>query len=240
MNKADNQAQIVTPAQITIASNNGTQTGEVRTELAVTSIPEVKVDSPFDWTAAVGFAASVLAFVVTAYIVKKSTQQQMQSYQDSVDAQKNIADEQRQLVKKQAEAEILTKSRQEWINSLRDTIAEFIAAILKISDLHSFKHGAGPANNTLPTDDAIKNNLEWCLRLHEAKSVACVLRNKIHLLANPNEPAFVELLALIDDVYEKADNEEMGLHVYSPEIIKSAQKILKAEWDRVKKLEGFV
>lgn len=239
MNKADNQAQIVTPAQITITSNNGAQADEVRTELAVTSMPEIKVSSPFDWTAAVGFAASVLAFVVTAYIVKKSTQQQMQSYQDSVDAQKNIADEQRQLVKKQAEAEILTKSRQEWINSLRDTIAEFIAAILKISDLHSFKHGTNSANNALPENEAIKNRLEWCLRLHEAKSVACTLRNKIHLLANPNEPAFVELLTLVDNFYEKADNGGMGLHVYSPEIIRLVQKILKVEWDRVKKLEGF-
>lgn len=239
MNKADNKYQIATPAQITITSNNGTQTGEVRTELAVTSMPEIKVDSPFDWAAAVSFVVSIFAFMLTAYIVKKTAEQQMQSYQDSVDAQKNIAAEERQLIKKQAEAEILTQSRQEWINTLRDTVAEFIASTLKISDLHSFKHGTDPANNTLQESEAIKNNLEWCLRLHEAKSVACALRNKIHLLANPNEPAFVELLTLVDDFYAKADEGGMGLHADTSEVIRLSQKILKVEWDRVKKLEGF-
>ncbi|MFZ6798165.1 hypothetical protein [Undibacterium sp. Di24W] len=232
-------SQVVTLPQITI-SNSGVPSASTRAELSVSHLPEIKVDAPTDWLAIVGLVASILAFVVTAYIVKKTTEQQIASMKASIDAQKKFAEDSDRQIRERVKAEILSKNRQDWINSLRDTMAQYVAVLLKISDLHSLKVGTDPANNTLSPEIAINNNLEWCRRLNEEKSNLVSLKCKIHLLANPTEPEFKILLNRLDVMHEMAMDEKMGLHIHTPELIQLTQIILKNEWERVKGLEGFV
>lgn len=232
-------SQIVTLPQITI-SNSGIPNNSTRAELSVSHLPEIKVDAPTDWLAIIGLFVSVLAFGITAYIVKKTTEQQIAAMQKSIDAQKKFAEDNDRQIRERVKAEILSKNRQDWINSLRDTMAQYVAVLLKISDLHSFKVGTAPINNSLPTETAINNNFDWSQRLNEEKSNLVSLKCKIHLLANPNESEFKILLNRLDTLHEMAMDQKMGLHIHTPELIQLTQIILKNEWERVKGLEGFV
>jgi len=113
---------------------------------------------------------------------------------------------------------IVSKSRQAWINTLRDAIAELqTKSMIIIEEYRSAEH-----------KDLI-----------DARRGIFLSINRIQLLLNPTEKDHVELIALLKllyhaTVYENITNEKEYDAIQS-NITEKSQAILKREWNRVKK-----
>lgn len=118
---------------------------------------------------------------------------------------------------------ILGPMRQAWINSLRDTVAEYLANVQMsvvtlsgaLSEEASVRHAAEAAK---------ANQIKDAFRLKE----------KICLLINPRERDHRELVALVERAYTQADGGRDPTEFLAP-IREITQKVLKAEWEVVKK-----
>lgn len=224
-----------TPQQTTLKVNGLMEfsgSGKTSTEIQINKMPKIEIDSGVDVTVILGAAVTIVTIIA-------STLYSISSFRNSLKNQKEIANQDRQQAKEAIRAEILSRNRQEWINSLRDTTSEFIAGVMKIVDLHALKDGTAQAHQALNTQNPNDYALEWCVKLHEAKSTAVSLRSKIHLLANPAEAAFKEFLPLIDKLYEEAVDNKGTVNDLTLKVFEAAQNILKKEWERVKDLEGL-
>jgi hypothetical protein len=126
------------------------------------------------------------------------------------------------ITKRQISASTVTISRQQWINNLRDTLADYLA----------------------------KANMAWAIaRKHpdDAQKISRIeqvaqLNYKIHLLINPNEEDHAKLARLVDCISSslnklaKTEGQDL-IHEFGDkqeELIKLSQQILKREWGRVK------
>jgi hypothetical protein len=119
-------------------------------------------------------------------------------------------------------AEVLSRNRQEWINTLRDNIAQFISLIstfaIEIKDRNK------------------KNTLDKMERV-------LLLQSMILLLINPKEEDHGKLDALMRDAIaclgelEKGETGEKNMPDIREEMLQLSQQILKREWKRVKKVE---
>lgn len=118
---------------------------------------------------------------------------------------------------------MLGPMRQAWINSLRDTVAEYIASIYI-----SPEQFTGAVSNNDDIRHAVevgkRNQLETTYRLKE----------KICLLINPTEPDHQELVRLVECAYG-AQVQGRDTTIALLAIRKHAQVILKTEWNVVKK-----
>ncbi len=133
------------------------------------------------------------------------------------------------VAQKHARISIRSQNRQAWINTLRDTISEFVA----ISTLGS----------------AIVDAKDMHLKAERL----LFLEAKIKLLLNPNERDHKKLIELVtkcrlaladdikkltpsdDDSPEKSVSESQGELISV--LVPLAQSVLKREWERVKKAE---
>lgn len=113
--------------------------------------------------------------------------------------------------------------RQAWINSLRDTVSEFLAQIY-------IPRTNVVASSTDPDEVRRTQEIEDRNRLQ----LAYQMKEKICLLINPGEDDHIELVRLISNAYDayykaqdtKAIREAIRTHT---------QIILKREWEVVKK-----
>jgi hypothetical protein len=127
----------------------------------------------------------------------------------------------------QFKASVISANRQNWINTLRDCIAEFqvkakvVTVETKLSSQDSTSFASDPKN----FDQAVEKKR--------------VLRNKIALLINPNEQDhddLIKLMAKVEDLCINEDSIDDEKHDnLQKEITSLAQKILNREWERVKK-----
>ncbi|TRZ66323.1 MAG: hypothetical protein D4S02_07115 [Rhodocyclaceae bacterium] len=118
---------------------------------------------------------------------------------------------------------MLGPMRQAWINSLRDTVAEFIASIY-ISPTQL----TGAVSN----NDDIRHAIEVSKRSQLETTYR--LKERICLLINPKEPDHQDLVRLVESAYS-AHVEGRDTTVALLAIRKHTQVILKAEWNVVKK-----
>lgn len=118
----------------------------------------------------------------------------------------------------QARANVLSKSRQEWINTLRNEIAGFMSCMGHM--LPSAVVGAANGGNTL--------QLTKDVRLHYAK---------VQLLINPNEPDHQALVNKMALMIEQLSQLRLNFDEANFELASLAQQILKREWVRVKAFE---
>ncbi len=125
------------------------------------------------------------------------------------------------IAKRQISASTVTTSRQQWINNLRDTIADFLAKTSMVYCLAK-KHYAN--DQSIPRIEQVSQ-----------------LNNRIHLLINPNEDDHAKLASLVDDISKSlklAQTEGKDLirdfGDKQDEVLILSQKILKREWERVK------
>jgi len=113
--------------------------------------------------------------------------------------------------------------RQKWIDNLRDRVAEFVAVA---SWLYRHSYGYGPKDQSSAD---VENNQQWVRLIH--------LANHVELLLNPTESDHNELLKALGSVRQSAC--EKNRHSEFPEAAQAlnaqCKKILKAEWNRVKK-----
>lgn len=130
------------------------------------------------------------------------------------------------VVNHQSSASVLSKNRQDWINTLREEVSDLISLLraldLQMNFLQEFK------NLTV---------------VHELATQCKKKEAKIELLINPNESDHVELIRLIHEALGYAcETSNSGGGIPNIEhtedkIIKQTQTILKREWVRVKSLK---
>jgi hypothetical protein len=126
----------------------------------------------------------------------------------------------------QITADLVSANRQQWINTLRDTLAELLALLWASS--HASSQGA--MNNE---------------QVYQANLRAGMMLNKIRLLLNPKEQDHSELIKVLPQILQAADSMQS---IHSPASIKAfddleshiialMQAILKREWERVKTVQ---
>jgi hypothetical protein len=122
--------------------------------------------------------------------------------------------------KRQANVAVLSSNRQAWINNLRDTCAEYISTAHVLS---------------LVRDDELHGKYERML----------FLEAKINLSLNPLEIDHQQVCALVSKSMDaaartlpKRTSENVAeLRGMLEELVRLVQRVLKREWERVKKVE---
>ena len=125
------------------------------------------------------------------------------------------------VVKKQINATVVSMNRQKWIDDLRDQLSELIS-LLNYINVAFHSH--------------LSNKENFMEKLERVKFI----QTKIMLLINPIEEDHVKLTSLISSAIEeiiKGKKEELPnkLHEYIKALVELSQKVLKREWERVKK-----
>lgn len=125
----------------------------------------------------------------------------------------------------QFRAAVLSKNRQDWINSLRDCLAEYNAILY---DTFAHAHSGGRIGDARDHANAFMR--------------ANAIRSKVTLLLNPTESDhsdLVDIMRQMSDSATRADEAPAATAFAEQDnqFISLAQKILKREWKRVKKGE---
>lgn len=122
-----------------------------------------------------------------------------------------------------SKTQMLGPMRQAWINSLRDTVAEYSARI----------HAGKPQPTALLSpDDSVRHAAQVACAEHVQSTFQ--LQAKIILLINPNEVEHQELVRLAKSAYEvyfSGRDTEVPLAALQ----QHTQTVLKTEWNVVKK-----
>lgn len=205
-----------------ITSGSNSTVAEVR----VKEVPKVLLESPTDIVA-------VLSFLITALVVIGTTWLTIRNYQRTVDLQGRIADKDAELQRTKTRVDILSKNRQDWINTLRNTLAEYISAALALAELKKLRRAID--SDLSHADGAV---VDWNYRVHAAIAETVRLKAKIALLSNPAEEDFQKLMEAVAQVQQAAQsNDALSLSENSDSLVAISQKILKNEWERVKRVE---
>jgi len=133
------------------------------------------------------------------------------------------------VARRQFNATVLSANRQRWIDSLRDSIAEFIsllvtAVVVKAKWKEKWDRGRG----LLAAEPAL---LEKMARM-------VFVQSKIRLLMNPTEADHQQLFAALDRSIKRLQSEDVQEAETEQDvetITALAQPILKREWQRVKR-----
>lgn len=207
--------------------------------LSVTKIPKIVVDSGFAWDSVLGaFIAGLIPAYIAWYTIKKNIAAMKEDrvrQQESFDKDR---DSQLEIATKNIKAQVISANRQQWINNLRESTAEYLSAI------HSLRKSRTIARHCLSLSkkdgsdffiahrDAIKTMTD------DARIVEN-LKYKILLLVNPAEPEAIEINRILQEVsentgsFDKSPNKKM-LYKLSNDLVAITQVYLKNEWVRVK------
>lgn len=133
------------------------------------------------------------------------------------------------IARQQFKATVVSANRQQWINSLRDCIADFQtnAKIALVETTLAYNDETAVAANEKNHDEALKG-----MRF---------LTNKAALYLNPNETDHLQLISLmkkLEDQCVNGDPDDRAIEENLQGAITSiGQRILKREWERVKRGE---
>ncbi|WP_433884311.1 hypothetical protein [Pseudomonas vranovensis] len=202
--------------------------------MTVDRIPKIKLDTGTDWTAvwtAVGtsFATIAVVLVTTMYTAY--------SFRKTIRAQKELADAQEASRIAHSKAEAVARSRQEWINSLRDVVASFIStgddlatASVKLIDKDDQTPRLAQIMQRVDPHDQLYS--EYSRILLAAKLQLA----KVQLYTNPCERETAELLKAMD-AYIQASMVAEPTADLGNEVVRNALIIIKNEWVRVKEMK---
>lgn len=166
---------------------------------------------------------ALAAVIATLWTTRRQIQASLASNQAQIEAMLEVSKTQNEstlkVAKQQISADVVSRNRQAWINSLRDRISEFVA----LNSSFVIRGLATPHANA----ELLQSQVE---RLFHCK-------NTILLLLNPNEEDHAELADLLNTVLplfaDVVSNQNL-LRSREVEIIEKTQPILKREWERVK------
>ncbi|MFV3289150.1 hypothetical protein ACNFBR_10455 [Pseudomonas sp. NY11955] len=192
--------------------------------LTLNRLPKISavIDAGTDWVA-IGGIAVTLATVIAGALVTIST------FKRTMRSQSELA-----------RAVALKDSRQGWINDLRGTCSEYIAAVGILQhqsdsrEIHSIFIDKVTAVDSSAAAGLIA---DWEHEKRRARQSALALKSKIELLSNPNESDFRELIDLARAAFDRAVKVNGGSQEVCIQIVEKAQQILKTEWNRAKKME---
>lgn len=195
------------------------------------SIPEIKLNTGTDWLALAGV-------VLTGAIVAIGALTTIKNFKASTDSQERIAERNAAEQLEHSKAQNVAKNRQEWINSLRMSVSEFIAACYEIRALRKIAQKNYKMNpeNFEDQMDLERHELEIQSRLIRAEGQAKKQLALVELYINPSEDDSRELVRMSQIFYESAGDQGFNISWESDELIKVSQEILKTEWERVKKM----
>lgn len=118
----------------------------------------------------------------------------------------------------QFRATVLSGNRQQWINTLRDSLADFLSTASLIK---------ADVEDSMANVDDFKKRME---RLY-------LMVSRIKLLINPKEDDHLELVDRIDSLRVAVTKRDTDVSGDVGDITEIGQKVLKREWERVKKGE---
>jgi len=128
------------------------------------------------------------------------------------------------VTRRQIEAGVLSKNRQEWINTLRDELVELIVVLRSLQTVM-----------LLPREHRDANELKELIEKITRREI------KITLLINPQEADHAELIQLISEGLSLAasasDHPKEEITEVERKITALSQRILKREWQRVKAVQ---
>lgn len=203
---------------------------EASMEIALTKTPEITISTGTDWVAFLGFA-------ITALIVFATTRQTIKNSEKLIKSQEDLSILNSKETREAVKCELTANNRQAWINTLRSDLADYIATIAAIWDLHQMKEGREEvlrANNN--TEHALRELFEWSLAYHKAIQESEKLLAKIKLLTNPSEEKTQKLTEALEVAFITAKTNKHPTDACN-NIIRAAQPILKEEWERVKSMK---
>ncbi|HOI29912.1 MAG TPA: hypothetical protein PLZ15_09170 [Melioribacteraceae bacterium] len=151
--------------------------------------------------------------IISYYTAKHTIKHQLSSLDKQLTTQLNIAE-------RALKSQVLSGNRQDWINTLRDALSEFLSILFMISQAKLSK----------------ENDLE-------KSETLLLLRFKISLLLNPQEDDHRQLDTFLDQgikylsAISKKEEPNRQFSEIKSDIITLSQTILKREWERVKKVE---
>lgn len=187
----------------------------------IESIPEIKINikQPINWYMILLPITTIIIVIIGFLMTRKQLEEKTK---ESINSFDKTIEKQTELSKNEIKLEVLSKNRQNWINSLRDELSKFMGTIKTIDNKHRMMSSKADASEINSFKDEI-NNLG-------------VLKYKIYLLLNPEEDDNKILLKKIEEIilmaYQKEQPDEK-----LDEMIIISQKILKEEWKRVKELK---
>ncbi|WP_244179706.1 hypothetical protein [Proteus genomosp. 4] len=202
--------------------------------LSLAKLPTIVVDSGFGWDVVF---ASILGAIFGAAIPGIISYRAMSNSTIAMKAER-IA--QADSAKNQLRAQLLSSSRQQWINTLRDSAASYLSVANKLNNLQ-----------ILITNEFQKNKQEnntYYLKLLEeetnVKSELTFLKVKIEMLLNPKEVSSNTVITELTKLSKIANDFSPGnVHDVNQimEIFKrikdNIQLICKAEWIKIKNFE---
>ena len=131
------------------------------------------------------------------------------------------------IARQQFKATVISANRQQWINNLRDCIADFQTKAKIIVTEHILSLGA---TTSVAADDK---------RHYEALITMRFLVNKMALLLNQTETDHLQLLLFLKELEDFCVNgdsfNQEGYDKLQDSITLTSQRILKREWERVKR-----
>lgn len=189
--------------------------------LTLNRVPEIALNTGTDYKVLGGFFLTALAVAIGSWAT-------IYTFKRTVRSQEKIAT-----------AASIRASRQAWINELRDCCANYVAAVLRISDLRGKRaRWLGAKNINMPEWRAHQyfenENPAWVELSLAAINEARMYRAKVEMLLNPGEAATTNLLSAMDVAYENEAESADGLPDLCDKIVSCAQVIIKSEWVRTK------
>ena len=133
------------------------------------------------------------------------------------------------VARRQINANVVSSNRQNWIDALRDLLAELVALFASVMVVKSgWKSDWGGGLPALQSDRSLLAKLERIV----------LVQWKIRLLLNPTEADHRTLYRAIEGAFAHAKSDafdEAELAADIERITSVAQPILKREWERVKR-----
>lgn len=131
------------------------------------------------------------------------------------------------IARRQIRASVISNNRERWIEALRDSIAEYVGLLLSASMIKQTV-GKDPLK-AVSEDHALLQIVER----------GVLVKNKIMLMANPNDSGYVALCELIEATYQSMVSDDAQpsekMRSDAEAITRAGRDVLKAEWERVKR-----
>ena len=157
---------------------------------------------------------AVLAVIVGPFVALRVAKRQSET---ALSVGSKQSDTSQSIAKLQASTNVLSKNRQEWINTLRNEISESLVCVIHASTISAI----------VKTEDRVTSILETM------KDVLLHLSNA-RLLINPNETDHKSLIAKMEEMYYGLKTPDYNFRQAETELTLLAQVVLKREWERVK------
>jgi len=133
------------------------------------------------------------------------------------------------IARRQIRATVISNNRERWIESLRDSVAEYVGLLLTAAMVKQAI--------TEPTWDALRDDHD----LRQIVERIVIVKNRILLITNPNDAQYAKLCGLIQQTYEALAAERTptvdDLRSRAEAITVAGREVLRLDWARVKRGE---